>query len=146
MNYIGQDGSFLERRYVIGPRRVITANLGNHHWLQPACFWRRAAYQACGGIDRSLQFCMDLDLFLRLTELGPARRLPGPPTAEFRSHEDAKSSTLLAVFRTERVELLRRYSSKALRRASVVLRLWWQWQTCVAKARRLLHSSFGIEL
>lgn len=33
---------------------------------QPSVFFRKSAYEAVGGIDRSLKFCMDYDLWVRL--------------------------------------------------------------------------------
>ncbi len=39
-------------------------------YLQPAMFFRREAYEAAGGLDRSLQYAMDWDLFMRLAERG----------------------------------------------------------------------------
>ena len=145
VNHVGQDGGLIGRSYVVGSSRVITANIGSHGWMQPGCFWRREAYQACGGMDESLQFCMDRDLFLRLTGVGPARRLPGPPLAEFRHHQGAKSSTMLAVARAEHQRLLAKYSSRSLRRMRVALRLWWEWKRCGAEVRKWLHSAWGLE-
>ncbi|MHC4130054.1 MAG: glycosyltransferase family 2 protein, partial [Planctomycetota bacterium] len=37
---------------------------------QPSCFVRRSAYEALGGIDSSLRYTMDWDLWCRLSEHG----------------------------------------------------------------------------
>lgn len=37
---------------------------------QPSCFFRRRAYEAAGGLDASLHFTMDWDLWLRLFDSG----------------------------------------------------------------------------
>jgi glycosyltransferase involved in cell wall biosynthesis len=42
---------------------------------QPAAFFRRAAYEAVGGLDPSLHYAMDYDLWLRLTRRFPLRYL-----------------------------------------------------------------------
>jgi glycosyltransferase involved in cell wall biosynthesis len=38
---------------------------------QPACFWTRDLYEQAGGIDASLQFAMDRDLFWRMSQVEP---------------------------------------------------------------------------
>ena len=38
--------------------------------FQPSTFWRSRDYHAVGGIDRKLEFIMDLDLFTRLAKRG----------------------------------------------------------------------------
>ena len=43
--------------------------------VQPAAFFRRAAYEAVGGLDPGLHWTMDYDLWLRLAERGPACHL-----------------------------------------------------------------------
>ncbi len=94
VNHIDPDGHVVERIWAIRPTRFLTANLGVHCWPQQGCFWRRWAYEEAGGMDSSLQFCMDRDLFIRLAATGPSRRIPGSPLAGFRMHESAKSSTI----------------------------------------------------
>ena len=48
-----------------GPR-ILEANIIS----QPSCFFRRAAYEAAGGIDESLHYTMDWDLWIRLHKSG----------------------------------------------------------------------------
>jgi glycosyltransferase involved in cell wall biosynthesis len=43
--------------------------------VQPAAFFRRAAYDAVGGLDADLHWTMDYDLWLRLVQRSPARHL-----------------------------------------------------------------------
>ena len=69
---------------------------GQEGVYQQATFWRREAYFAAGGIDPSLTFIMDLDLFARLACLKRFGRLP-QLVACFRQHEAAKSSLLSIV-------------------------------------------------
>ncbi len=73
------------------------SNLG---FAQPAAFWRRDAYERAGGVDPSFQFTMDVDLFVRLTKERPGALLDAF-TAGYRTHEDAKTSTLDDVRREE---------------------------------------------
>jgi glycosyltransferase involved in cell wall biosynthesis len=76
--------------------------------FQPATFWRRSAYEAVGGIDRSLQFILDRDLFTRLAQRRPFGRLP-ELLACFRMHEDCKSMRLQEVRRTETRAFARKF-------------------------------------
>jgi glycosyltransferase involved in cell wall biosynthesis len=57
---------------------------------QPAAFFRREAFQAVGGLDVALHFCMDYDLWIRM---GRQRRIAYLPErlACSRLHADAKT-------------------------------------------------------
>lgn len=68
-----------------------TMRSGRGRVVQPGSFYRREAVLAAGGVDPSFHLLMDVDLWIRLLAQGRARRLP-VPLAQFRVHEDAKSS------------------------------------------------------
>lgn len=125
-----------EFEYIASPCRTLTANLGWHTWPQPGTFWRRWAYERCGSIDRTLKFCMDKDLFLRLTALGPARRLKGPPTAAFRYHERSKTATIQRVHEEEYNLMLHRYGHPWLIRQRALLQLWRRAWLLPSRVRR----------
>ena len=44
--------------------------------VQPATFFRRAPFMAVGGLDASLRYCLDYDLWIRLALRYPVRYLP----------------------------------------------------------------------
>ena len=44
--------------------------------VQPATFFRRSAYQAAGGLDWGLRYCLDYDLMIRLGRQAPLVYLP----------------------------------------------------------------------
>jgi GT2 family glycosyltransferase len=44
---------------------------------QETCLFRRAAFDACGGLDETLRYAMDLDILLRLRARGPFVRVQG---------------------------------------------------------------------
>ncbi len=139
VNLIDASGSQFERLYAVRPNRFITANLGRHSWPQQGCFWRRSAYQSVGGVDSSFRFCMDRDLFIRLSSVGPSRRIPGPPLADFRTHEDAKSSTILDVAEQESNRLLATYGTwKEPWQRMLLQAYWWVW-TKPSSIRGRLH-------
>jgi hypothetical protein len=69
--------------------------------LQDACFWRRGLYQNVGGIDRSLQYAADYDLFLRMALIGRTGYVPLTFSA-FRRHSGQKSVSGSAAYDIER--------------------------------------------
>lgn len=109
----------------------LTRNTGGHGWWQPGAFWRRRAYVECGGIDGTLQFCLDFDLFVRLCGVGRSGRIGGPPLAAFRCHHEQKSQTMMDTFVRENELLLSRYGDSRFRKHPRILaRLWQLWCVC----------------
>lgn len=135
-----------EYRFIASPCRTLTANLGWHNWPQPGSFWRRWAYEACGGMDSSFRFCMDRDLFLRITALGPARRLKGPPTASFRYHDKSKTTTMQKVREEDNLVIIGRYSNPLLLRMRLALKIWREFWLIPARFRRRLYLRYGWDL
>ena len=128
VNYVDVDGAFLLRSYAVRPNSFLAANIAVHGWPQPGSFWRREAYEQVEGIDPSLQFSMDRDLFIRLVGAGKSRTIPGPPLADFRTHGKAKSSTLRTVQAREDQTVIARYADPRYRSLKWLLRfLWWLW-------------------
>lgn len=72
--------------------------------LQDACFWRRSLYQKIGGIDRSLKFAADYDLFMRMALVGRTRYVPTAFSA-FRRHAGQKSVSGAAAYHVERLQV-----------------------------------------
>ena len=91
---------------------------------QPAAFWRRRAYEAVGGIDASLQFSLDYDLFLRIAERGKVVHLPRLMSA-FRVHPEAKSSVAKQQWAKEDRLLRRRYLGRDGWNRADWLRMKW---------------------
>ena len=57
---------------------------------QPAAFFRREAYEATGGLDETLHFAMDYDLWIRIGKRFTCRYLPRL-LATYRLHETSKT-------------------------------------------------------
>lgn len=145
VNQIDAEGAFVQRLWAIRPTRFLTANLGVHCWPQQGCFWRQCAYEQVGGIDGALQFCMDRELFIRLAGIGPARRIPGLPLADFRIHDQAKSSTILDIAREESDALIARHGNRWVRPRKRFLRLLWRFWCYPTLVRRRLNRRYGWE-
>lgn len=81
------------------------------HQLIPltSAFFRRSAVEAVGLLDESLNYSMDLDLFLRLVRLAPPVMLD-ETLAEATIHADAKTTRDRAVAATETHRVRRRYA------------------------------------
>lgn len=122
---IGQNGQYLydllgNPSCKLGARVSFNKLLFWHQCFhQPASFWRRDPYLAIGGFDRSLQFCFDYDLYLRLAQRRPSGRIK-KYIACFRYHQKSKTSTILVICKTENEVLWRKYGryqkSKAYRK------------------------------
>jgi GT2 family glycosyltransferase len=105
--YIDEDGRVIShsRGYV---RHLRDAMLyGGWTPLQDACFWRRDLYDRVGGIDASLRFAADYDLFLRMALYGRPSYVPKAFSA-FRRHSGQKSISGFAEYRREREQVRRR--------------------------------------
>ena len=78
--------------------------------FQQATFWRRSAYDAVGGLDRSLHFVLDRDLFLRLAKRRKFGRLK-QMLACFRLHEECKSVRIQNIREAESRILAKKYGT-----------------------------------
>ncbi len=89
---IDEDGRVIGRIPVPpdGSRRGLLHHPTN--LAQPATLFRRAAYDATGGLDPALHYAMDVDLWLKLTRLGDAVLLRDRTVAQFRIHPAAKTT------------------------------------------------------
>jgi glycosyltransferase involved in cell wall biosynthesis len=83
------------------PNLRMAALYGGWTPLQDACFWRREIYLQVGGIDRTLRYAADYDLFLRMALAGHAAYVPRAFSA-FRRHGGQKSISGSAAYEIER--------------------------------------------
>jgi glycosyltransferase involved in cell wall biosynthesis len=87
-HYCGNAGS------IIGRYRTEKFDYGKLAWFnficQPSTFFRRDVFEAVGGLDDSLHFAMDYDLWLRIGKRFPCRYLP-LFLSTYRLHESSKT-------------------------------------------------------
>jgi GT2 family glycosyltransferase len=88
--------------------------------------------RSTGGFDRSLDFCMDYDLVLRMASDGPVRHVR-EYTGCFRHHEDAKTARLQRVCELETRNLRIKYSGRSARELQ-----WRYWLGTVRVAGRMI--------
>jgi hypothetical protein len=117
------------------PSFFFAANLGQHGWPQQGCFWRREAYEAVGGINANYQFCIDLELFIRLVQYGNSRRFSGKPLANFRLHPGSKTANLQDILRQEKGSIVTRYGQPFWSSKPGVMAALWQIYRKQAAAR-----------
>jgi glycosyltransferase involved in cell wall biosynthesis len=92
-----------------------------HGLFQPATFWTRDAYEKVGGLDKALHYCMDYDLFVRLSAAGEVVIIP-EYLAAFRLHAKQKTYLIRETGQRERQDVRDRYGSGSLGGAYEFLR------------------------
>lgn len=75
---------------------------------QECVFWRKELHSKCGGLNESLHYAIDLDLWCRFAKEGRIRHVPFYLGA-FRKHAENKSSTIFSKGRTEAIGILKKY-------------------------------------
>ena len=73
---------------------------------QQAMFWRRELYDRVGGVNPDLRFAMDFELTLKFLLAGARVAKIPRVLANYRSHPDAKSSTIRNVMESETEEII----------------------------------------
>ena len=87
---------------------------------QQSTFFRKSAYEAAGGMDTAFSYCMDFDLFERISRQGRIVRLP-KVLAAFRLHPSAKTATWQEVFRRDVAACQHRHGSGFLHELKIKL-------------------------
>jgi glycosyltransferase involved in cell wall biosynthesis len=83
---------------------------------QPAVFFRKELFDKAGGLDLSLKYAMDYDLWIRFGKISPAGVIPRD-LACFRRHSSSKSETGFRDQFFEQYAVARRYGPSFLNRA-----------------------------
>lgn len=137
-------------RYVAGVMRYAFLTVP-----QMSAFWRRSLYEEVGGIDTTLRFCMDYDLFVRMAARSAPVRID-TDIGNFRLHGMSKTSTLEDVRLAEDDLVHTRYCAvKPSRRiAFKIVRTFWTGVLMLlfvengslwARARRRLRNGLASE-
>jgi glycosyltransferase involved in cell wall biosynthesis len=111
---------------------------------QPAAFWRSSAFEAVGRIDVTLQFCLDRDLFIRLTKLGRSNHI-SKFLAAYRWHALSKTSMWKDVQQREDAILRERYQLDDKTFFSRHLGYcWYRFLRIPQKLKQVLNSDFAL--
>jgi glycosyltransferase involved in cell wall biosynthesis len=104
--HVGEDGASLGA-YPVEP--FDAANLSRRCFIcQPAAFFRRDVFLAAGGLDASLRFALDYDLWIRMAQLAPMVKIDRP-LATLRLHGQAKTMSEMGPAMLETITVLRRH-------------------------------------
>jgi GT2 family glycosyltransferase len=81
---------------------------------QPGAFFRRAAWDAVGGLDEKLHYAMDHDLWIRMARRFPLVYLP-EPLATYRLHGESKTGAPrhAVAFQEETLRVIRAHYGRA---------------------------------
>ncbi|MAE64450.1 MAG: glycosyl transferase [Phycisphaeraceae bacterium] len=90
--WMAEDGSTIAPAVSIERYRYERLLNYSNFIVQPAAFFRREAIEAVGGLDMSLHYVMDYDLWLRLGRRFHVVHLEGRTLARARCYEETKSS------------------------------------------------------
>lgn len=115
-------GEFVRNNYPPAPN-VWELVHGWDYLVQPACFFRREKLEAVGGLDETLHWAMDYDLFLRLALRYPIKHIAAF-LAEYRVYDECKSCSGGWKRFLEISRIIRRYS--ILRCPPVLLLYAWE--------------------
>lgn len=109
-----RDGLISERRLTYCTPYIVRLGsiCGGFGIYQPASFWRRETYEKVGGINSSLKFCMDNDLFIRFALNNARFRFMREYLVGFRVHSSSKTSTIRDVAKEEFAKLIKKYNLK----------------------------------
>jgi glycosyltransferase involved in cell wall biosynthesis len=105
--WIGAQGEILGRYPTVAPYNA-AAFRRECPICQPACFMRREAVEAVGGLDASLHWAFDYDLWIRLSQRHTFRAIP-QCLAQSRMHSRNKSLGGKRRMFEECIQLLRRH-------------------------------------
>lgn len=114
---------------------------------QPASFWTRALYMRCGGIDQSLRFCMDNDLFNKFVLSAAKFTFLDRFLAGFRIHCASKTATLNHIAEAERKLLTAKYVTGPGVKYSSLKRMFARlyrlgWFVMKGRAHKILYTRF----
>ncbi len=92
--------------YIEGRPGALPDLLARDFIPQPSTFFRRRAWEAVGGLNASLRFILDFDLWIRMMLKGVRSLYIPVPLSRFRSHGVSKSNREVMEFGYEYLDLL----------------------------------------
>jgi glycosyltransferase involved in cell wall biosynthesis len=138
MHILDAEGQIVaERRLIDYPAWLLKlgSRYGGLGVYQPASFWRRSLYEAVGGLNPGLFFCMDNDLFIRFVLCDGKFKFVRAPLYGFRIHPDSKTGMRKNVADEEFKTLIDKYqldwTSLRARSIQTAIRFYRGWKHCL---------------
>jgi glycosyltransferase involved in cell wall biosynthesis len=108
-----------QREHIVIPRQVSVQDIvrfweGWFDWLQPSIFFSRDKFFLVGGLDETLNFSMDIDLYCRLMQTVPVV-FTSTPVSKFRRHLTAKTRSRYHDMILEHIRVCARYKGTLTR-------------------------------
>ncbi len=97
--------------------------LSNYDVIQPGSFYSNDTLKEINYVDASINYCMDLDLWLRLLNHGPIYNISNAPIAAIRVWEETKTATGKGKFLKEIRTTLLKYGGRRLSRT--IIKIQW---------------------
>jgi glycosyltransferase involved in cell wall biosynthesis len=119
-NIVDSNGETL-RRYEVSEYQRSRLLRRRCYLFSGATFFRKSAFERCGLFREDLHYCMDYEMFLRLSDKVDAAKLPYP-CGVLRIHNQSKTGSRSSGFRRESNSLIREYMPGAGGRALAVAR------------------------
>jgi glycosyltransferase involved in cell wall biosynthesis len=94
---------------------------------QPSSFWLRSAVISAGGINESLRYVMDHELYGKLAHLGLEPHVLREPLACFRVHPSQKTSEYPRIFWEEEVKVTRDWANRVEEGQKTILLDYTEW-------------------
>ncbi len=121
-DWIDADGQITGTRYLPIPDRDFLLNRCADI-VQQGSFYTTQYVREVGYVDETIHYCMDLDLWLRLSTKGPIYQTNGPALAAFRRWEATKTSTGGRHFQDDIRRVLRRHGASPI--ARTIRKAWY---------------------
>lgn len=110
---VNENGKLLRKMYSFPQNYESLLSIGQY-MVQMSSFWKKKIYHEVGGIDKSLKFCFDYDLFIRLAKRNNTEGTDSILSA-FRIHSESKTSTIWENVALPEIETVKqRYFSSTL--------------------------------
>jgi len=145
--FVDHQGRLLRKRWC-PPVTFNSLLFWRQGFSQPAAFWRRESFLSSGGLDATLQFCLDYDLFFRLAQRERPERVRAFLAAA-RVHPESKTSTMDAVREAENRLLHVRYGRHEYHPLRILFMqrkyklLMWLWSVARGRILLALQSLFA---
>ncbi len=124
---------------------------------QPASFWKREIVKSVGGIDLSLNYVMDHELYIRLAYQECRPYLLEDILASFRFHQEQKSADFPVEFWREELEIVNKWLNQVEGVEKEILKNYGKWferrirfqpflavfQAAVSRVKGIIHPTYN---
>ncbi len=107
---------------------------------QPSSLVRRETLDLAGGLDESLSYCMDYDLWIRLLRISKCVNLGDTILSGYRLHPDSKTVGSYRKMALEKITVNRKYTGDTLNRV-IYSHYWYIVEDAARKVRKAIFGA-----